>query len=392
VFLAATLLFIGLFNQTIQTAVVYQQHRAIATKCSDLLDNMLLNPGAPTDWGQRSDAPTGFGLQDPEFTEYKLNPFSLMRLCSYTGTPVYYDKTNMTYSNITMGFGNYLLMPYSDILNYSTALKLLGIENKYGFQLTLTPVVTVTVTETSANPLRLQVDAEGTGFPLAHARVSYYLFLVSLSGGGAYPSYTVQSGITETDEQGLVTVPFSNITDPNVCYTFIAYAHLGGLNGVGYHTRDNADNNYIIPFVGNASERTVLIAHSWDVHEFDPPVADVKYNATFVIFTEDFSLREVPLDNATGMVNYGEGYPYGEITLPESNPGIVIATYRKGNYGGVAMMPWGFSSLGFPITFGGDSSKQEWVATDMRQVLVNGIAYQAKLALWSLEGYQVIAP
>ena len=44
VFLAATLLFIGLFNQTIQTAVIYQRHRATATKASDLLDNMLLSP------------------------------------------------------------------------------------------------------------------------------------------------------------------------------------------------------------------------------------------------------------------------------------------------------------------------------------------------------------
>ena len=53
-------------------------------------------------------------------------------------------------------------------------------------------------------------------------------------------------------------------------------------------------------------------------------------------------------------------------------------------------MPWGMSSLAFPVVFGGDPSKQEWVATDMRQVIVGGIAYQAKLALWSLEGYQVI--
>ncbi len=32
VFLAATLLFIGLFNQTIQTAVIYQQHRVYRDK------------------------------------------------------------------------------------------------------------------------------------------------------------------------------------------------------------------------------------------------------------------------------------------------------------------------------------------------------------------------
>jgi hypothetical protein len=45
--------------------------------------------------------------------------------------------------------------------------------------------------------------------------------------------------------------------------------------------------------------------------------------------------------------------------------------------------------LGFPVLFGGDPSLQEWVATDMRQVTVGGIAYQANIAVWSLEGYQV---
>jgi hypothetical protein len=53
-------------------------------------------------------------------------------------------------------------------------------------------------------------------------------------------------------------------------------------------------------------------------------------------------------------------------------------------------MPWGMSSMAFPVTFGEDPLGKEWVATDIRQVLVNNIAYQAKLALWSLQGYQVI--
>jgi hypothetical protein len=38
------------------------------------------------------------------------------------------------------------------------------------------------------------------------------------------------------------------------------------------------------------------------------------------------------------------------------------------------------------VVFGGDPTGQEWVATDIRQVTVNGVAYQAKLALWSLGG------
>jgi len=396
VFLAATLLFIGLFNQTIQTAVIYQRHRATATKASDLLDNMLLNPGIPVTWGQDNCTPTGFGLQDPEFTQYKLSPFSLMRLRSSTGTPVYYPKTGLTYSNISMGFGNYMLMPYTEAINYSLASILLGINNTYGFQLTLTPLITVSVTENQAkSPLRLSVNVAGTGFPLAHAYVSYCFITVSLAGGGgSFPAYTVRYGSVYTDEQGSASVEFADVTDENLGYAFIAYARLSGLTGVGFRQRASAMDQHVIPFVDDLSENRVLIAHSYDVHYIGPPVAELKYNATFVILTEDFTLREVPLENSTGKVgsvNYGEGKPYGVVTLPTDNPGILIITYRKSaTQGGVVMMPWGLSSLAFPVTFGGDPSQQEWVATDIRQVTVGGIAYQANIALWSLEGYQVV--
>jgi hypothetical protein len=44
VFIGALLIFIGLFSQSIQTANVYERHRALSTKTSDLLDTMLLNP------------------------------------------------------------------------------------------------------------------------------------------------------------------------------------------------------------------------------------------------------------------------------------------------------------------------------------------------------------
>jgi hypothetical protein len=121
-------------------------------------------------------------------------------------------------------------------------------------------------------------------------------------------------------------------------------------------------------------------------------VAEVKYNASFVFFAEDFTLREMPLENSAGHVNYGDGSPYEVVNIPTDNPGILIITYKKsGTEGGVVMMPWGISSLAFPTVFGGDPSQQEWVATDMRQVTVGGIAYQAQIAVWSLEGYQVIS-
>jgi hypothetical protein len=397
VFLVAILLFIGLFNQTIQTAILYQQHRNLATKCSDLLDNMLLNPGIPSNWGTSNCTPTGFGLQDPEFKQYKLSPFSLTRLCSSAGSPVYYPKTGFTYSNITMGFGNFLLVPYYEAINYSMAARLLGVNGSYGFQLTVTPIVTVSVKEVQQkNPLRISVDVMGTGSPLSNAAVSYCFLTVSLTGGeGAYPAYMIENGTGYTDEKGSALFEFADVTDEQVPYAFIAYAHLSGLVGVGYHERVSSDKQYIIPFIDNLEERRVLIAHSYDVQYFGPPSAELTYNATFVLLTEDFTLREMPMENDTGKVGkvvYGEGNPYGVVTIPTYNPGILVITYRKSAVeGGVILMPWGLSSLAFPVTFGDDPSGMEWVVTDIRQVVVNDVAYQVKLALWSPTRYPVVS-
>lgn len=395
VFLGAVLLFIGLFNQTLQTAILYQRHRHLATKCSDLLDNMLLNPGYPTHWGRSNCTPTIFGLQDPEFVQYRISPFSLMRLRSFSGDPVYYPKTGLYYSNITMGFGNFLLVPLTDAINYSTAATLLGIDGTYGFQLTITPIITVSISEVQSNPLKLAVDVAGAGFPLSNAVVSYCFITVEATGGeGAYPAYTIEYNTTLTDEKGSVLLNFPEVDGEDDSYVLIAYAHLCGLIGVGYHEHVTSDKQYIIPFIDDFEQRRVLIAHSYDVHYFGPPVAELTYNATFVLLTEDFTLREIPLDNTTGKVgkiNYGEGKPYGVVTIPTYNPGILIITYRKSAVEcGVVLMPWGISSMAFPTTFGDDPVGQEWVATDIRQVIVNNIAYQAKLALWSLEGYRVI--
>jgi hypothetical protein len=389
VFLAATLLFIGLFNQTIQTAVIYQRHRATATKASDLLDNMLLSPGIPVNWGQTDVNLTGFGLQDPEFTQYRMSPFSFMRLNSATGTPVYYYKTGLSYSNITVGSKNFLLVSNTSVIDYSLALQLLGINNTYGFQLTMNPIVTVEVTEDhAASPLRLFLDVQGTGFPLANAEITCCLITVSLSGGASYNTiYRTE----DTDEQGSATLVFPEVTDADLSYAFIAYAHLGGLVGVGCYERVSLEDEYVLPLVDSISEGRILIAHNFDVQSSDPPIAQLEYNATFVFLAEDFTMREMPLENSAGNVTSGTGSLYKTVNIPTDNPGILIITYRKSaNEGGIVMMPWGVSSLAFPIVFGGDPAKQEWVATDMRQVTVGGIAYQAKIAVWNLEGYQVV--
>jgi len=393
VFLGAILLFISLFNQTLQTAILYQRHRYLATKCSDLLDNMLLNPGIPTNWGTSNCTPTGFGLQDPEFTQYRLSPFSLMRLMSASGTPVKYNATGLYYSNITLGDHNFLLIPYTLTLNYSTATKLLGVDNTYGFRLSITPIITVSIEEESqtANTLTLKVTVHGAGFPLSNAVLSYCFLKVNQKGGQTNPSYESSFNTTYTNDEGIVVLSFQNVNADN-SYAFIAYAHISGLIGIGYHERV-FDKQYVIPFVDSFEDRRVLIAHSYDVHYYGPPESAVFYNATFVLLTEDFTLREMPLgEGKVNKVVYGHGSEktYQNITIPTFNPGILIITYQSNNGYGVVLMPWGISSMAFPVTFGDDPLGKEWVATDMRQVIVNGIAYQAKLALWSLEGYPVV--
>ena len=392
IFLAATLIFIGLFSQTIQTAVVYQNHRSIATKASDLLDSVLLNPGTPFNWGLTDSNTTGFGLQDPEFTQYRISPFSLMRLTSSTGTPVYYPKTGEYYSNITMGSKNFLLVSNETAIDYSMVLQNLGINGTYGFQLSLTPVVNVDVTEIqSASPLKLGIDVQGTGLPLADATLTYCLLTVDLnSGEGSYPAFATSYGTNTTDSQGSCIQTFNSVTSSDTVYAIIVYAKLGGLQGVGYSERVTSDGQYTMPLIDSMEEGRILIAHSYDVHLGDQQAAEIKYNATFVFLSEDFTFRQIPIENAVGHINYGDGKPYDVVNIPTDNPGILMISYRKSaTEGGIVMMPWGINALSFPVTFGGNVAEPEWVATDLRQVMVGNIAYQAKISVWSMKGVQV---
>jgi hypothetical protein len=397
IFISAITLFIGLFSQTIQTGINYQLHRAVSSKCSDLLDNMLLSSGIPPEWGGTSNPPEGFGLQAVEFTQYQLSPFSLMRLQSSTGTPVHYNMTGQTYSNVTMGFGQSLLVPYSETVNYSTASKLLGINASYGFSLTLAPIVKVTISQTQAAPsLGLSIAVSGPGFPLANANVDYCLITVQTQGEGSYPTYSISYGSSVTDNSGVASVSFAGFNGNAEAYAFVACAHVSGLVGLGYYEHVLYDKSYVIPFISSFADRTAILAHSWDVVGGDDPDAAIQYNATFVVLSEDFKLREMPFANETGsavgLLNSGQDpqHAYDTLTIGTNNPGILIVTYSKSATDrGIVVMPWGIGSLAFPITFGGTSNNTSWVAIDIRQVMVNGIAYQAKLSVWSLSGYEV---
>jgi hypothetical protein len=396
VFMGALLIFISLFNQTLQTAILYQRHRYLATKCSDLLDNILLNPGIPSDWGKSNVTPVGFGLQDPEFTQYRLSPFSLMRLLSSAGNRVYYEKTEKWYSNVSWGMGGgYFLLQEGDCINYSTASKLLGVNGTYGFRLEITPTVTVSINEIPSSNLKLEIKVQGQGSPFTDATINYLIFWVE----AAKEEGEVFNGTTKTNKLGLAYLNFNgtsglpqiDVSRNQTAYTFIAKASLGGLYGVGYKSRDiitKAGN--IIPFIENYENGTILLAHKWGKNDPEGSQAALFFNAAFYVLPDNFKPIKIDIVKDKDFVNYGKGRPYYVAQIPTSQAGFLIVTYWTGSEYGMVVMSWGIGAIGMSVVFGGDPIGQEWVATDIRQVIVNGIAYQAKLALWSLEGYGVV--
>jgi hypothetical protein len=388
IFIAALLLFIGLFSNTIQTGVAYQQHTAMSTKTSDLLDTLLLNPGLPTDWRQSDAVPVGLGLQDPDFNQYKLSSLSSMRLTS-GGSLVYYPRTGGYFSNLSAGYGGYLYTPTDKTVDYLTASKQLGVNGTYGFQLTLTPTVTVAIQKISTgSPLQFVVTAAGTGFVFANANITYSLIVVN-QNANPYPSYTIFSGENSTDASGTAVIPaFVGIDGESRSYALIVYAYLYGLKGVGYyvHIPQSAATS-VVPLVSSFQNQNITLAHSDTVGTgASSPTTELSYNTSFAIVTEEYTLRQVILDQPTGKVG-GGGSPYGSVQVPD-NSGILIVAYKNTASGqsGVVLMPWGLGSLAVPLTFGGDSKGYQWVTTDIRQVTIDGVAYQAKLSLWRIQG------
>ena len=150
------------------------------------------------------------------------------------------------------------------------------------------------------------------------------------------------------------------------------------------------DLQLVIPLIQDYDQGTVIIAHSWDVNGAgNPPVPEVKYNATFFVLTSDFQLQQVEIANSTGHLIYGEGNPYFTTQLPVSEVGFLLVSYKRdANRLGSVLMPWGIGTLGISTSFDGGNSPSgyDFVATELRQVTIDGISYQVKVSTWSLRG------
>lgn len=398
-FLVAVVLFISLFSQNIQSALLYQRYQQVSIKAGDLLDAMTLNTGyaaslaRPTFWGSSNATPTSFGLQDPTARGYHLSPFSLMRLNSSSGTPVYYEKTGLYYSNVSMGWGGYLLVPYTSVVPYTTASKLLGINGSYGFQLTISPILKITMAEIPSDHARVSVSVTGPGLPLANAYLAYNLIFANNSQK-QYPIFSMFTGVARTSADGTAILDFPGIRGTQFAYALIVNAYLGGLYGVGFFEHQYIDDRFVVPFVKNLDNgngtATILLAHSYDIHMGTRPNAAIFYNATFLLLTSDAQFHPIFIGNGTinGKVNYGWGKPYGEVLIPSMNPGILVTTFSYGTNYGISLLPWGLGNLGATLVYGPPPSVKDWIATDVRQVVVAGVSYQIKISLWSLAGYQ----
>lgn len=385
VLLAAIVLFVGLFDQTLSVAVDYQRNTTTAKECDNLLDEILLTPAPST-----SGTPAWFGLQGSTLPSYNLDPFFLMRLDSSVGTPVSYQKTGQTYSEIKTNPNNYLLYPYNDMITYSTALTLLGLEGTYGFQLSLTPTLNVSVTVISTNPLSLSVNAKGTSFPLANAQVNYLLLPISLKNN--CPEFeTTETGTTLTNQFGSTQpITFSNFyPSPSLTFAFVAFAYLDGITGIGYYVNSPVGSQCIVPFLDPLSTLNVTLANSNDVPKTSANADTMYYNSTFIFESENYAFEQASIGspNSSGSVTSGSGNLPASISMSGYTPGILVVAYKDAGDSGVSMAPWGFSSLAFSLTFGNSPINQSWIATDLRQVEINGVSYQATLSLWSTQSY-----
>ena len=399
IFIAALLIFIAFFTQSMQTATTYQQHNAMSTKTSDLLDTLLLNPGLPLYWGQNDTVPSGFGLQDPEFSEYTVSSYAPMRLSVTSQPSVHYSAKNADYNNLTAGQGSYLLTPINDgnikSVSYQKVSALLGINGTYGFQLTLTPTVNIGIQKTSTgSPLQFSINIAGTGLMLANSNITYNLILVN-QDANQYPSWSIINNQTTTDSSGSLQLSFPGVDGESRSYALVIYSYLYGLKGMGYYVHvPPAFTKTLVPVVNSFQNSTIRLAHSDSVGVVTTfPASQLSYNTSYGIITEEYAIRQINLDptNATGKISNDANISntFKTLTLPVADPGILLVAYKDTSSGqvGIELVPWGLGSLALPISLGGNSAGYDWITTDIRQVTIGGIAYQAKLDLWSLQGH-----
>ncbi|MDG6222071.1 MAG: hypothetical protein QCH99_02275 [Candidatus Bathyarchaeota archaeon] len=384
VLLTAMLLAMMTFNGLFAQALEYDRNRQVANKAVDLVNTICLSPGSPATWSKTNEPLTGFGLQDPDAGGYTLSPYAIMRLntASDDSQLVYSEVTDTWYNNVSTNYGHGILTPIDNCVNYATAAELLGIDGAYGFGLDITPTLDVNVTQVSTDPLKINVQVHGGGLPLSNATLTSHLFEIKQD-----LSIVSYSNVTKTNHFGSTELEFSGITDDEPVYSFVVYVSIGGITGVGYFTNNTiTDNSFIVPLVTNFDTGELILAHSTVINN-PGGQANVFFNASFFILNSDFNVTEYDLD-FSGQLTYGNGFHSVPTQIPASEVGLLVVSYKAQgiNQLGNIIVPWGVGALGVSASFDGEfgSEGYNFVATELRQVLINGISYQVKVSTWKL--------
>lgn len=377
VFFAATLLFANLFLQTMNTAIIYQKNHQVALKASDVLNSILLSSGLPKGWGESNNDPLTFGLHQPETGLLSLSSFSLLRLI-YPENVVTYSGTQ--FNNISISESVSVFMPVARYVDYATVSRLLGINGSYGFHITVEPTLTVTISQMQPDPLRLKVQVEGPGGVCSGASINCYVYYAIETE--PTPSIGFQANSTLTNSQGIGYIEFQAIDTSDVSYSALAQVYLSGLRGTGFYSSPLSEDKFLETLITNYENRAIALVHKDEIPGNPPPNAEVHYNLTYVLPTQDYGFRAIQIENSTGIVN--KGAP-AYIEIPSFDSGILIITYKvTGNDFATIMMPWGIGALGISVDFGIDSSTSPWVATQLRQVIIGQFSYQVRFRFWSL--------
>ena len=384
-FIAFILIFVvtlATFNSIVISGLNYVNLRQVTLVANDLIDNMLLTPGSPANWGQLNVQPSAFGLQNPGFKAYSLSPFDPLRMMQPNGTII---VNGVSYSTFILPGGQTMWQPTTSLVNYTTAQKLLGLSGTYGFKITLTPTLTVTITPTNQNPLTLNMTVSAPGGPVYNANIGFTLFYIpsNVNGNNPPPVYSFFAKFpTDTLGHATVLFPFDAST---TAYSGIATVAAGGILATQMIGNTDFSQVKMFPVLQNIATGAGLMIHQC-TYQNNPPCGIYNYNASLYIPAADGSLQQISLGGGTGSVTPGQP---GAFQFPLGQPGIVIIGFNGpglAKKAGFFVLPWGYNTLSLSLFFGGTPSTVRVVASVRRAALMGTIHYQAVLTLWKLSG------
>jgi hypothetical protein len=158
-----------------------------------IFDKILLTPGYPYNWGE--DIRINQTLNEDEMLQY-LKDFGLAKIGA---SPYVLDPNKVIRLENGSGIDNLYYIPPKVIS------KLLGIEGKYGFQLTIIPALNITI-EVSGNTLTVGVYSQEK-VPLPASEVTVYAIWVESKGGKDVLNNETKTA--KTDWDGKCTLSFS---------------------------------------------------------------------------------------------------------------------------------------------------------------------------------------